>query len=218
MPEHTFWSREFDARNLLPEGWQADIRSIAEKFATNRVLHPRSVTSRESADVVGVKVMTVGGRIIRRELPWLHTFYEHEFRALGSLCVQEPVASAQDDRYGVNLNVQLGNEMRYECHVDSNPLEGLLYVTDHSDGRGGELVVANNTEAHSVQEVDSDCTLVIPREGRLLFFDARRHPHYVRPLQDPSAVRIVVAMNYYLPSWPESMRPPDLNRHLFGED
>lgn len=218
MQERSFWSREFSVRNLLPENWQGNIRRVAEHFATVRVLQPRSVTSRESGDVAGVRVMTVGGRVIRRELPWLYTLYEHEFRALGSLCVSEPVTTAQDDRYGVNLNVQMGNEMRYECHVDSNPLEGLLYVTDHSDGRGGELVVGNNPCAHSVEDVDADCTLIIPTEGRLLFFDARRHPHYVRPLRDANAVRIVVAMNYYLPSWPESRRPADLNRHLFGED
>ena len=43
--------------------------------------------------------------------------------------------AAHDDRYGVVLNVQRGTEMRFECHVDSNPLTGLLFCTDHPDGR-----------------------------------------------------------------------------------
>jgi hypothetical protein len=35
-------------------------------------------------------------------------------------------------RYGVVLNVQRGNTMRFECHVDSNPLTVLLFCTDES--------------------------------------------------------------------------------------
>ena len=40
--------------------------------------------------------------------------------------------------------------MRFECHVDSNPLTGLLFCTDHQ--AGGELVIANDTEAEGVAE------------------------------------------------------------------
>ena len=39
--------------------------------------------------------------------------------------------SARDKRYGIVLNVQRGTTMRFECHVDSNPLTGLLFYTDH---------------------------------------------------------------------------------------
>jgi hypothetical protein len=53
--------------------------------------------------------------------------------------------------------------------------------------------------------------------GHLIFFDGRRHPHYVRPLTCDEDVRVVAVMNYYLSSFPESTRPPELNRHLYGD-
>lgn len=213
-----FWFKQFDVGPILPSNWQDEIVRIVDAFAVQRILRPRSVTSREHDRDATIPVLTVGGRIVARELPWLRRLYEHEFRNYGEECIQEEVAIARDERYAVNINAQRGRQMRYECHVDSNPLEGLLYVTTHAPGQGGELAVANNSTAHSVADVDRDCTCIYPQSGTLVFFDARLHAHYVRPLQHDNATRIVVAMNYYTPSAPESNRPPDLNRHLFGED
>ena len=45
----------------------------------------------------------------------------------------------------------------------------------------------------------------------------RSYPHYVRPLADDADIRIVAAMNYYTDSYPESTRPRELNRHLYGD-
>jgi hypothetical protein len=50
----------------------------------------------------------------------------------------------------------------------------------------------------------------------LIFFDGRNHPHYAHPLLAEAHVRIVAVMNFYTESCPESTRPPELNRHLFG--
>ena len=58
--------------------------------------------------------------------------------------------------------------MRFDVHVDSNPLQGLLYVTDHPKGTGGEPAVANNCAAHSLDEVEEDCSVVYPVAGNLL--------------------------------------------------
>ncbi|MGY2062449.1 2OG-Fe(II) oxygenase, partial [Nocardia gipuzkoensis] len=108
---------------------------------------------------------------------------------------------------------------RYECHVDTNPIEALLYCTTHLSGEGGEVVVSNRGDVRSIEEIEADCAVIEPRAGQLLFFDAREHSHYVRQLTDPDAVRVVVAMNYYTESSPEwEVRPPDLNRHLTGAD
>ena len=70
--------------------------------------------------------------------------------------------------------------MRFECHVDSNPLTGLLFCTDHS--AGGELVIAHDPTAADVTSVERDCSVIRPHAGHLIFFDARHHPHYARPL------------------------------------
>jgi hypothetical protein len=64
--------------------------------------------------------------------------------------------------------------------------------------------------------VERDCSVIRPHAGHLIFFDGRQHPHYARPLADESDVRIVAVMNFYTESWPESTRPAELNRPLFG--
>lgn len=184
--------------------------------AVRKTLKPISVTSREASKDIQVPVMTVSGTEVREKLPWLHALYHGLFRELAQLGNHELVFAAKNDLYGAVLNVQRGAQMRYECHVDSNPIEALLYVTDHPKGDGGELAVANNPEASCIEEVEVDASVVYPVSGNLILFDARRFPHYVRPLSDPSAIRVVVAMNYYTPSCSENMRPADLDRHLFG--
>lgn len=210
----TFWYKEFDVNHLLPSSWKIQLINIARSFSNERNLVPMSVTSRESAGVTSIKVSTVGGRTVKEQLPWLYNMYKHEFLEIGQSCVDEKVIVAEDDRYAVNLNFQHGKQMRYECHVDSNPLEGLLYATDQPKGQGGELVIGLNKKSRSVEEVDADCIRIYPKSGYLVFFDARLYPHYVNKLHNDGDFRIVAAMNYYTPSCPESARPLDLNKHL----
>lgn len=214
MKRKDFTWHGFDLRPHLPDGWQEEILDYAQKNAVPKDIVPTSVTSRESADVKSLPVLTVGGQRISNELVWLDKLYRTTMLRLGQRCVDEELSVAKDPRYGINLNVQKGSSMRYESHVDSNPLEGLLYITSHPEGSGGELVVANNLDATSVEEVDRDCTIIYPVAGHLVFFDARKHAHYVRPLLQPTDIRVVVAMNFYTPSCSESGRPSDLNDHL----
>lgn len=105
--------------------------------------------------------------------------------------------------------------MRFECHVDSNPLTGLLFCTDHP--AGGELVIGHDTAATDIAGVQRDCSVIRPQAGHLIFFDARHHPHYARPLAADSDTRVVAVMNFYTESCPESTRPKELNRHLYGD-
>jgi hypothetical protein len=208
----------YDVRPILPDGWKKTLIDIALKNARDRTLIPSSVTSREASDVAEVPVSTVGGETLRVLAPWLFSLYENDFRDLAETVSSETVVTASRDRIAVNLNVQRGKSMRYEAHVDSNPVEGLLYVTDHPVGAGGELVVAQSEEAFGVEEIDKSPAVIYPVAGHLVFFDARRHSHYVRPLAAENGIRIVAAMNFYTPSCPESARPVDLDRHLFGAD
>lgn len=208
---------ELDVGARLPTSWKRDIISVARAHANYRTIVPTSVTSRESRTDIEIPVATVGGRKVKAELPWLYDLYRGIFREIGQECVDEPLAIAQDDRYAVNLNVQTGNTMRYECHVDSNPLEGLLYATSHLPGAGGELVVSNEPDELGPQRIKQDSTVIYPESGKLMFFDARSNPHYVSALKNKDDIRVVVAMNYYTPSCSEAMRPKDLNLHLFDE-
>lgn len=122
---------------------------------------------------------------------------------------------AHDERYGVVLNVQRGTTMRFECHIDSNPLTGLLFCTEHA--AGGELVFAHDPRAADISAVERRRSVIRPRVGQLIFFDGRQHPHYARPLAAPSDTRVVAVMNFYTESCPETTRPKELNSHLYGE-
>ncbi|WP_249997994.1 2OG-Fe(II) oxygenase [Actinoplanes sp. M2I2] len=200
---------------LLPAGWRQQLVDIAQKEAVFKILTASSVTSREESPDTETPSYTVDGEVLSRLAPWLTELYRTTFRDLAAHFAGEPVKTAEELRYGAVLNLQRG-PMPYECHVDSNPVQGLLYVTTHLPGEGGELCVARNADAHSVQAVEEDCEVIHPVAGHLHFFDARRWPHYVRPLREQSAVRVVVAMNFYTAASPESARPADLDEHLFG--
>lgn len=216
LSERFRWT-SYDLNSLLPEGWKEQLLATAQSDAQYKVLRPRSVTSREANPDDRLPAMTVGGSVVRSKLPWLYSMYRGVFLELAKLTFGDDVVCAVEERYGCVMNVQRGQGMRYECHVDSNPVEGLLYATDHPPGSGGELIVANSSSATTVDEVDKNCSVVYPVAGNLVFFDARKLAHYVRALEGREHMRIVVAMNFYTSSCPESSRPTDLDRHLFGE-
>jgi 2-oxoglutarate-Fe(II)-dependent oxygenase superfamily protein len=213
MPSRFRWTT-FDLSDWLPPGWRLDVAAAAEA-AEVRAFPRTPVISRESQGVRQVPRGRVHAEQVSYHLPWLVKAYRNELLELATEVSDEPVSAAQDDRYGVVLNIQRGTGMRFECHVDSNPLTGLLFCTDHQSG--GELVVSNDTEAEGVAEIDRNCTVIPPHAGHLIFFDARRYPHYARALTADSETRIVAVMNFYTESCPESTRPRELNRHLYGD-
>jgi hypothetical protein len=204
----------FDLNNWLPSGWQQDVAAAAEE-AEIRAFPRTPVISRESQEVQEIARGRVHAGQVSHHLPWLFKAYRHELLDLAREVSVEPVSAAEDDRYGVVLNVQRGASMRFECHVDSNPLTGLLFCTDHP--AGAELVIANDTDAEGVAGVDRNCSVIRPHAGHLIFFDARRYPHYARMVTADSETRIVAVMNFYTESCPESTRPRELNTHLYGD-
>jgi hypothetical protein len=212
MPLDFYWTT-FDLNDQLPVGWQHDI--VAAATGAEFRNFPRTpIISREAKDVAQIHRGRVHAAEVRHDVPWLYEFYRDDFVKLAAKVCKERVSPADDDRYGVVLNVQRGNRMRFECHVDSNPLTGLLFCTDHLPGAGGELIIANDPKAADVDAVERDCSVIRPHAGHLIFFDGREHPHYARPLVDETGLRIVAVMNFYTESYPEWTRPPELNRHF----
>ena len=201
--------------SLLPEGWRKDIDAVAAE-ADFRAFPRTPILSREAPDVTHIERGRVHADTVMQRLPWLYKFYRNEFLELASEARREPIDAAYDDRYGVVLNVQRGKTMRFECHVDSNPVTGLLFLTDHPAG-AGELVVSHDPGAVGVDGLERDCTHIRPEAGQVIFFDGKTYPHYARHLLGESDVRVVAVMNFYTRSCPESTRPPELNRHRFGD-
>lgn len=204
----------FDVTDLLPQGWRRDAVAAA-KEADIRDFPRTPILTREGADVRHIRRGRVHAAQVKERLPWLYKLYHGTFRELAEQAWTERIAVARDERYGLVLNVQRGKKMRFECHVDSNPLSGLLFLTNHR--RGGELVVAHDVDAASIEEVDRDSSIIRPQAGHLVLFDVRQHPHYARPLRSWWGVRVLAAMNFYTESFPESTRPRELNRHLYGD-
>jgi hypothetical protein len=214
MPLDFHWTA-FDLTSRLPGSWQRHV-GIAAADADFEDFPRTPILSREAEDVASIRRGRVHADQVRGGIPWLYESYRSYFLALAQDACCEQVMPARDDRYGVVLNVQRGTTMRFECHVDSNPLTGLLFCTDHL--AGGELVFAGDPAAADVAAVEQEGSVIRPQAGHLIFFDGRRHPHYARPLLSESETRIVAVMNYYTESCPESTRPPELNRHRFGDD
>jgi hypothetical protein len=206
----------YDVIDRFPLGWQHDIGHVAAEADFRS--YPRTpVLSREAAEVTHILRGRVRADVVQQRLPWLYKLYQSDFLDLAAEARAETVRAAFDDRYGVVLNVQRGTDMRFECHVDSNPVTGLLFFTEHPAG-GGELAVGHDPAAVGVESVEQDCTIIEPRAGQLIFFDGKTHPHYARALRSDSDMRVVAVMNFYTESCPESTRPAGLNWHLFGED
>jgi hypothetical protein len=206
----------FDVTSLLPLDYQDDIKMVAAD-ADFHDYPGTAFLSREAEHVTHITCGRVGADKVQQRLPWLYKLYRSDFLELAELAWGEPIKAASDDRYGIVLNVQQENTMRFECHVDSNPVTGLLFFTDHPAG-GGELVVGHDSGAVGVEALEKNGSVIRPQAGQLIFFDGKTYPHYVRTLRSESDMRVVAVMNFYTGSCPESTRPTDLNRHLFGEN
>jgi hypothetical protein len=213
MPPRFRWTT-FDLNGQLSPDWQHDVGTVAAD-ADFRKFPRTPILSREAADVLHIRRGRVHADQVRDRLPWLYRSYRGQFLDLAREAWGEPVTAARDDRYGVVLNVQRGTTMRFECHVDSNPLTGVLFCTDHL--LGGELIFAHNADAADIASVERDCAVIRPYAGHLIFFDARQHPHYARALESGSDTRVAAVMNFYTESSPEAKRPEELNRHLYGD-
>jgi hypothetical protein len=216
MPLWFSWTT-FDVTSCLPENWQDDIGVVAAEADFREF--PRTPTlSREAVNVAHIPRGRVHAGQVRGSLPWLYGLYQGCFLELAREVRAERVMPACDDRYGIVLNVQRGTGMRFECHVDSNPMTGILFCTNHPTDGGGELVFAHDPAAGDVDRVERECSVIRPQAGHLIFFDGSKLPHYARPLTSNSDIRVVAVMNFYTESCPESTRPPELNRHLFGQE
>jgi hypothetical protein len=185
MPSGFRWTT-FDLTSSLSGDWQQEIAATSAD-ADFREFPRTPILSREGREVQYIYRGRVHAADVRRNLPWLYQLYRGRFLDLAQEVSDEPVMAAHDERYGIVLNVQRGTEMRFECHIDSNPLTGLLFCTDHLAGAGGELVFAHNPDATDVEAIERDRSVVRPHAGHLIIFDGHERLHEVIPGVDPAA-------------------------------
>jgi hypothetical protein len=205
---------KLSVENFLPEGWRTSVCKFALANTRDVTLVSSSVTSREKQKNTKILAKFISGDLIAKELPWLDFAYTNHFLQIIRSRLDLSALPAYDKLHGLSINVQIGTSMRYECHVESNPITGLLYATDHPKGSGGELVISNRTCAVGVDEIDFNCTIVYPKSGNLYIFSGLNNPHYVRNLLNKADRRIVIVMNYFNAQVSEKDRPLDLDKHL----
>jgi hypothetical protein len=149
-----------------------------------------------------MRVTVVTGDQILESLPWLYSLYRTELAACASKFAGVPVNVSGDLPSSVNINLLEGRNARYERHVDSNPVTGILFPTTVSDHDGGELIF----------ECAPKPLVIRPEAGTFIVFDAREIVHHVLPLKR-NVERVSVPMNYYLPGL--HSRPSDLDHYLY---
>jgi hypothetical protein len=115
------------------------------------------------------------------------------------------VSPSRFERSSITLNLLRGQGSRYERHVDTNSITGLLFANSLTQDDGGAL---------RLYYPDSPPVNVYPKEGTLLLFDARWVPHEVMPLLR-NAMRLSIPMNYFL-STDIEVRPEYLDDYIFG--
>ncbi len=199
-----------DVRDLLPPDWQDQISSCSTRASKWQLLDGASVTSREAEfrDAAPPRVGVVTGDVIATELPWLDALYREQFLKLVNTVGEGSYEVSADVRAGVNINTT-PTGARYEWHVDSNPITGLLFATSHAPEDGGQLIfrpdpVARPSESWELQ--------VSPSAGTLLVFDARQAAHVVTQVR--TGLRLSVPMNYYFVGRQD--RPEDLDGYLYS--
>jgi hypothetical protein len=202
-----------DCRGVLPGDWRPQITDCVSTFVEFGFLSGLSSTSRQAqlgsfADHI---VGTTTGKVVQDQLPWLMEFYRGHVLQLGNRLGLDEFVVSDDERSCVNINV-LPTGSGYEWHVDTNPLTGLLFVTDHPAGAGGELVFRPDPLVRANEDWE---LTVFPEAGFLLLFDAREAAHAVRPVAGVTD-RISVPMNFYYAN-AQGDRPDHLDRYLYGE-
>mgnify|MGYP006170276237 CR=1 FL=1 len=210
MPFH--W-HVYDVASVLPAGWDIELLDLARREAVQHTFRPTMSTAREDPDAQ-IPLVTVNGEKLMTAAAWVHDLYTGWFRDLARRLTDEDLYTTSTLNRALSLNIlRLGGD-RYPCHVDSNPMLGLLYLPHLAESPGGGLVVGRDRTARNVAGVDADRAVIYPRRGQLYFFDARAHAHYVEPMRT-DALRAVLTMNYYSPSCPETARPAGLDEQLF---
>lgn len=192
--------------NCLPPDWINQIEALALKRAIYKTLNGASITSRESQDARPATVGVVTGDAIWEEMRWLYDLYAGPLLEWACRLAPQRLAIAADKTSSVNINVLAGINSRYERHVDTNPVTGLLFASNLSARDGGGLVFDHASGFSDV---------IYPRCGLFLAFDATATPHYVAPLRKDKQ-RISIPMNYYVHG-AQQFRPKDLNTYLYGQ-
>jgi hypothetical protein len=184
-------------------GWDTEIRDTCRESSYERAFDPAAPTAREQDVSSPILSRVVDGDVVLARLPWLAALYCGAFRDIAERATSRKILTSPSRISAININIVSGQGARYERHVDTNHLTGLLFANDLKATDGGRLVLDDSTR----------CVKILPKRGNLLLFDGRNAAHHVEPLTR-DINRTTVVMNYYYAD--EAMtRPADLDQYLY---
>lgn len=190
----------------LPKDWIAQIHKLSLDRGYQTALGGDGSSSRERRPGAQMLVRVSDGLAISERLPWLWDLYVNELLEFSERSFERSLFPANRLESAVNINHLAGKKARYEWHVDTNPVTGLLFVSTLGIGDGGSLVFRNTRTRTN--------RIVRPKAGLFICFDAREIEHRVAPLKRP-VERISVPMNYY-ESIESQPRPDDLDSKIYS--
>jgi 2OG-Fe(II) oxygenase superfamily len=190
---------------LLTDSDLSDARRVADRYAQEVVLNGAPPDSTLECHIEPLAYRIADGNVVSEHLPRLRELYEAVLPALVRTYAGLEIVPSQFPASGITLNVVEGTGGRYELHVDSNSVTGLLFACDFELGDGGEL---------RLYYPDRQPLDILPKAGLFLLYDARFVPHEVLPLARDK-FRLSLPMNYFLPTDVEQ-RPDRLDEYIFG--
>lgn len=181
------------------------IMKTAQKFCKRVTLDsPTPDSTLESPDD-SLTYSIASGELISKKLPEVYRLYEETLPELVRSHVGLSIVPSKYPRTAVTLNL-LSEGERYELHVDSNSVTGLLYINTLLENEGGALrLYYPGRKPLDIQ----------PVAGDFLLYDARWVPHEVLSVRAKIG-RLSLPMNYFLETDIE-LRPDLLDNYLFGD-
>jgi hypothetical protein len=182
------------------------IVNVANSHGKEAILRGDVKTSLELPET-RLRYRLMDGDQISELLPMLDRLYNGILVELAARALDVKLQISPVTQNGININVLEGTNSRYEWHVDSNPVTGLLVCTEANARTGGRLLFGQDSESQIALSLQA---------GQFLVFDARRVPHSVEPLGH-NFTRITAPMNFFVEGAPIE-RPTGLDNALYGSN
>jgi hypothetical protein len=172
-PFHTL---DLVEQGLLPEGWDAAVRALAE------------APEREAIDMGAVdwSFAVLGADVLRDRLPWLWRLYHRALRDFAGAAVGFPLVPCNRLRAAITLNILSGAGALTDWHIDQTAVTAVLFATAGDEEGGGDLLFRDGAGREA---------RLTPRPGLFVCFEGH-HEHQVAPLSAPGP-RLSLAMLYF---------------------
>lgn len=198
----------YDVSGILEDAvglnWQEKMLGLMVRSGIEVVRDASHHTCREDDPTAAFSLFTIGGAELVQTFPGFWELYKGKFRDLmqSSLPVDADAMKTYDDpAQSMQVVQQLAPETasdvqnRMEAHVDQR-YTAILVIEASTALDSGRLVVANNPEAKTVEEINQDALFIVHKPGTLICFTkGRLYPHYPEEIRDGEQ-RMIISINY----------------------